>query len=39
VKKYIFSLIGVFSMIAFFIGINPTSCGALYQPELPDELK
>lgn len=38
-KKQLFSLIGFLSMIAFFIGITPTSWGAVYQPELPDELK
>jgi len=38
-KKYIFSLIATLSMFAFFIGIQPTSWGSGFQPELPDELK
>lgn len=38
-KKYIFSLIATLSMFAFFLGIQPTSWGATYQPELPAELK
>ncbi len=38
-KKHIFGLIAALSMFAFFIGINPTSFGNFYQPELPDELK
>ncbi|MDF9407802.1 cyclic lactone autoinducer peptide [Pelotomaculum isophthalicicum JI] len=38
-KKYIFSLITVLSLIAFFVGFHPTSIGMGFQPELPDELK
>lgn len=38
-KKHIFSLIAAVTIFAFSIGIHPTCCSALYQPELPDELK
>ncbi len=38
-KKHVFKLIYVLSMVAFSIGFHPTCWATNYQPELPDELK